>query len=331
MANHTLVKLVVFLTAGVVYENLHELNLNRIKGFGRNKPGLAAVFLVAGLSLAGIPGFTGYISKSILHEAVLESAVVPGFSLVRTKIFEWVFLISGGATLCYMTKLFVCLFVKKNDSEEENLRFAGMKKTYINLPQRMALWVPGTVLAFAGIFLSVKSYSGLYAWHVLSGGLTSVGIGILLYALTALTLDKGGTYRDKWPKWLDLEEKVYRPALLTVIPLTLGLFARIMDKITDKFVLLLRKGVLRDAPLKADRVEGTVFTRFFGHAADVVLAGLKGEETVEPVIETKLAIKAMEQKETNLITMRSLSYGLLLACVGIFVMLGFILVLVFIL
>ncbi len=329
MANHTMVKLAVFLTAGVVFENLHELNLNKIKGFGNKKPFLATVFAVAGLSLAGIPGFTGYLSKSILHEAVLETAHF-GLSGFAVKIFEWIFLISGGATLCYMTKLFLCLFVKKNDSVEERERFLKIKD-YISVPQRAALLVPAVILGFAGILLSVIRFGGLYEWEVLSGGLISVCIGVALYTLTAFTLDKGGVYRNKWPKWLDLEEVVYRPVLLKVLPYTIGFFARILDTVTDKLVVLLRKGVLRDAPLKAERVEGTVFTRFIGHAADVVFAMMRGDDEVEPVIETKLAIKAMETKETNLITMRSLSYGLLLACGGIFVMLCFILILVFIL
>ncbi|MBP5153090.1 MAG: hypothetical protein ILP13_09300, partial [Lachnospiraceae bacterium] len=85
----------------------------------------------------------------------------------------------------------------------------------------------------------------------------------------------------------------------------------------------------RDAPLKPERVEGTVFTRFVGHTMDVIVARLQGKSEVEPEFETKLALKAMEQKENNLVTMRSLSYGLMLACLGIFVMLGFILYLVF--
>ena len=152
----------------------------------------------------------------------------------------------------------------------------------------------------------------------------------MLFALIMLTLNRGGEYRDKWQKWLDLEEKIYRPLLLTVLPLTIGLFARIMDRITDRLALLLRKTVFRDAPIKPERVEGTVFTRFVGHGMDVIVAKLKGKSEVEPEYETRLALRAMEQKENNLVTMRSLSYGLMLACLGIFVMLGFILYLVFI-
>ena len=57
MLNHSLVKLTLFLFAGVVYYNTHQLDLNRIRGFGRGKPLLHGLFLCGACSLAGIPGF----------------------------------------------------------------------------------------------------------------------------------------------------------------------------------------------------------------------------------------------------------------------------------
>lgn len=35
MLNHSLIKLTLFIAAGVVYMNLHALNLDDIRGFGR--------------------------------------------------------------------------------------------------------------------------------------------------------------------------------------------------------------------------------------------------------------------------------------------------------
>ena len=45
MVNHSLIKLVLFLCAGAVFMNLHQLNLNDIRGFGRRKQNLSAGFL----------------------------------------------------------------------------------------------------------------------------------------------------------------------------------------------------------------------------------------------------------------------------------------------
>ncbi len=44
MINHSLIKLVLFMAAGVVYMNTHGLDLNRIRGYGRKKPLLAGIF-----------------------------------------------------------------------------------------------------------------------------------------------------------------------------------------------------------------------------------------------------------------------------------------------
>ena len=65
MMNHSLVKLTLFLLAGVVYCNTHALDLNQIRGYGRGKPLLHGLFLCGACSLAGIPGFLGYISKTL--------------------------------------------------------------------------------------------------------------------------------------------------------------------------------------------------------------------------------------------------------------------------
>ncbi len=73
MINHSLFKLVLFLCAGTVFMNLHQLDLNHIRGFGRNKPALGFCFFAGAAGLAGIPGFSGYVSKTLLHGVGLPS------------------------------------------------------------------------------------------------------------------------------------------------------------------------------------------------------------------------------------------------------------------
>ncbi len=105
MVNHSLIKLALFMIAGVVVMNVHKLNLNEIRGFGRRKPFLQICFLAGALGIAGIPLFNGYVSKTLLHESIVEgighAAGLSGF----LKMSEWIFLISGGMTLAYMKKL----------------------------------------------------------------------------------------------------------------------------------------------------------------------------------------------------------------------------------
>lgn len=94
MLNHSLVKLTLFLFAGVVYYNTHQLDLNRIRGFGRGKPLLHGLFLCGACSLAGIPGFLGYVSKTLVHEAVVELGGGDRAAPAITAV-EWLFLLSA--------------------------------------------------------------------------------------------------------------------------------------------------------------------------------------------------------------------------------------------
>ena len=77
MLNHSVVKLVLFLCAGAVYAGAHTLDINKLKGYGRNKPVLAAAFFIGGCSLAGIPGFCGYLSKTlVITTRILDSSLL---------------------------------------------------------------------------------------------------------------------------------------------------------------------------------------------------------------------------------------------------------------
>ena len=120
MVNHSLLKLALFMIAGVVVMNLHKLNLNEIRGWGRKKPLLKLAFALGGLGISGVPLFNGYISKTMLHEGIVmlieeaETAGVGAFAIHVLATSEWIFLISGGLTFAYMMKLFFCVFVEKN-------------------------------------------------------------------------------------------------------------------------------------------------------------------------------------------------------------------------
>lgn len=327
MVNHTVVKLVVFLVAGVIYQNTHSLDLNKIRGFGRKKPFLMVSFLLGGLSLAGVPGFLGYLSKTALHEALVEATEHLGTGLA--KGIEWTFLISGGLTLCYMTKLFVCVFVEKNNDTETQIRYEETKD-YINFPQRFALIVPALMLLGLGIAIAAKDGFEFMAFHMMKGSLISITIGILLYAILVRKVFIKKDYLNLWPSKLDLENLIYRPIILHFLPVFVGFFMRIMDKAVDSIIMVLRATVYSDKKLDGEIIEGSWFTHKIGHALDVATANRNNEEDVTYNYEHKLAIKLAADRETVSATKRSLSYGLILACAGMFIILGFILYLVFI-
>lgn len=327
MVNHTLVKLVVFLVAGVVYQNIHSLDLNKIRGFGKGKPFLATVFCLGGISLAGIPGFLGYVSKTALHEALVEAT--HGFGPLLSITIEWVFLISGGLTLCYMTKLFICLFIESNKDSCEQNKYLEIKD-YINPMQRVTLIIPALLLPGLGISTMAQKNFEFLKFHMMKGSLISISIGLLLYVFLVRNVFIKEDYINLWPEKLDLEKLIYRPLLLSVLPLTIGFFMRVMDKAVDSVIILLRNTLYSDLPLPVERVEGNWLTHLIGYNVDKRNAKKRGDDEVTYDFEHKLAMWFVEESENTGLTRRSLSYGLLLACIGMFIILGFILYMVFI-
>ena len=151
MLNHSLIKLTLFIAAGVVYMNLHALNLDDIRGFGRKKPLLHIAFLLGALSIACIPPLgSGYNSKSLLHEGLLEligEMQAAGSAWMGYKAIEVLFLISGGLTVAYMAKLYICIFWQKHPTRQAE--FDGMTH-YMNGTTAFALLGSAAALPFLG-------------------------------------------------------------------------------------------------------------------------------------------------------------------------------------
>lgn len=235
MVNHSVFKLVLFLCAGTVFRNLHRLDLNEIRGFGRGKPLLLVSFLLGALGIGGVPLLNGYVSKTLLHEAIVEGAEHCGWPLT---LAEWVFLVSGGLTVAYMTKLFVAVFVEKHPDRQTEF---DAKKQYLSRPAALALGLSAAVIPALGFTATVSMnkiadlavdflHAGPLAHEVrylslenLKGAAISIAIGAAIYLLAVRRrMRKNGDYVNCWPGKLDLEELVYRPLLLKRLPAVFG-------------------------------------------------------------------------------------------------------------
>lgn len=334
MINHSLIKLVLFMAAGVIYMNAHALDLNKIRGFGKKKPLLKIIFLIGALSISGIPMFSGYISKTLLHESIVEYG---GGMLIKT--IEWIFLFSGGMTLAYMSKLFIAIFIESNKDEKLQIKYDEMNH-YMNIESNLALSISALVLFVWGLFPhqimdKVASLGSefmhlqhsnhvvqYFSWNNFSGGLISISIGIIIYCLfIRKVLMKQGEYINRWPNWLDLENILYRPVLLTILPTIARFICRIFDSLLDSIVVLLRKTFYRDSKLPHDIEEGNILTYNIGRILN------KWQEFANKTYHKKqprhrnyvhtLAMKYDEFNEDSLIIGRSLSFGLLLVCFGL--------------
>lgn len=347
MVNHSLIKLALFMAAGVVYMNIHELDLNKIRGFGRGKWFLNFVFLMGALGIGGIPLWNGYVSKTLIHESIVEyielleegHVVSNIYSVGAIKAIEWIFLISGGMTVAYMTKLYVAVFVEKNKDTETQAGFDSLNKSYINLKSKIALGLSAVILPLMGMLpgkimdkaadwgqsIMLLKESGevhYFSFGNIKGALISILIGAVLYfAVIRLFLMKkeedDKSYVNLWPEWIDLENLIYRPVLTKALPFVLGVLARILDSLVDWFVVLLRKTIYRDSPLPEELPEGNKITYFLGSVADFVCGKRRKKGAEQKSYTHILAMKNEAVRENMFIVSRSMSFGLMLFCIGL--------------
>ena len=235
MLNHSLFKLVLFMAAGVVYMNLHKLHLDDVRGFGRGKPLLHFAFLMGAVGLMGVPLFSGYVSKTLIHEGIVEYVEHlshAGHFALPYSAAEWVYLFSGGLTGAYMIKLYICLFWQKHPTEQS--RYDALNGRYMNKLSALALTASGLLVPllgvrpnltmdaiadFAGGFLHAEAPAHAVTYFSLGnlkGACISLTIGALVYLFFIrrfLMKKEERAYLDLWPENLDIEERVYRPMI----------------------------------------------------------------------------------------------------------------------
>lgn len=346
MVNHSLIKLVLFIAAGVVYMNLHKLDLNAIRGFGRKKPLLMFIFLMGALGIGGVPLFNGYISKTLIHEGIVEYIELVSeegaglLSLGALHAIEWIFLISGGLTVAYMTKLFVAIFVEQNEDAALQAKYDQMAGHYMNPVSTTVLTLSAVILPILGFFptLTMNRLADLgqgfmgghspehpvhyFSLGNLKGAMISLVIGALVYLIIVRKwMMKEHTYVNRWPEKLDLENLIYRPVLLSILPMIFGVFCRVLDSFVDTLVVLIRKTILTDRKIPHELEEGTALTGFMAcivqglYVIDHKLRGKRVNKNLD--FAHMLAMRHEQVKESTVVITRSLSFGLLLFCVGL--------------
>ena len=270
MMNHSLIKLVLFVAAGVVYLGCHSLDLNEVRGFaGNDKPWLGTVFVVGAASIAGVPGFSGYVSKTLLHESIVEyihHLEAIGAEATYYRLVEVLFLFAGGLTAAYMTKLCVCLCL---DPKKPGHHVPP--DPYMNRKTMMSLTIGAAALLvfglrpegtmepiahFAAETLGAGTHEGVihyFAWVNLKGALISLAIGAVVYLVFIrrflMAKDYSGqpVYLDRWPDWADLEDRIYRP-VLSALAFWGAAFARTLASVGDAVIRVFRDALHFRAP-----------------------------------------------------------------------------------
>ena len=109
-------------------------------------------------------------------------------------------------------------------------------------------------------------------------------------------------YRSLWPAWLSLEESVYKPLFRWLIRVLMALCRMVCD-LLDLLVLVMRRTLLRDTRDHVRRSPHSSVVRAMSHNSKY-----SQEETADHVGTVLDAFQRMEG---------SLSFALLMACLGL--------------
>ncbi len=142
--NHALFKSLLFLVVGIIYYRIHELNINKISGLARKMPFVTAVFLIGMAGIIGFPGFNGYVSKVLLHEAVVESYQYQGSKLLYYG--EKLFKLTGILTAAYFMKILIPVYLGKMSDNVKNIKNKGSNM------MKLSIGVLGLFIMFIGLF-----------------------------------------------------------------------------------------------------------------------------------------------------------------------------------
>ncbi len=187
IVNHALFKASLFLTVGAVYFRTHELDMYKLGGLWRNMPFTCVAMFIAACGIAGIPGFNGFASKTLLHHSILEAYehsahyAANGLPDFKLRIAEIIFMITAGGTFASNMKLWIFDFFGKRPKKYENIQPAptaikvslglvSIAILFIGLfPNWMLEQIIGPALAYFNFNPASHPYHIIYNIHVAEG------------------------------------------------------------------------------------------------------------------------------------------------------------------
>lgn len=115
--NHAFFKGLFFLAAGSILFRVHQLDMYKLGGLWRKMPVTCFLWCIAALGIMGITLFGGFVSKTLLHEAILEAHSIAGaeglWSAGAIKLAEFLFIATSAGTIAYISKMTYYVFFRR--------------------------------------------------------------------------------------------------------------------------------------------------------------------------------------------------------------------------
>lgn len=271
--NHAIFKVLLFMGVGIIYVVLHELSINKIVGFGTNKKYLKIVFMLGFLAIIGVPGTNGFISKTLLHEALIEAK--HEHLAVFFTIVEYIFVIGGSLTVAYLLKIFVTVFMKSSDE------FYGQFKHHVRKRALFPMAVLGACIVAIGLkpeilfnyLTGITRYFGVEPPHVIEFYTADTVMGFVLPFILGWAVyyvyvngyllkevDGKAIYVNPSLSWIELENDIYRP-VIGLIFIFMSTLLRIVDKGVIYFFVAIKNSFLKLMHIEVNMETATIAQR----------------------------------------------------------------------
>ncbi|MBD3370706.1 hypothetical protein GF402_10115 [Candidatus Fermentibacteria bacterium] len=148
MLNHAIYKSCLFLSGGAVAKRAGTSDLSKLGGYARVMPVTFITFLVASLSISGVPPFNGFASKWLVYQGVIETGRSGGYIWIL-----WLVAAMFGSilTLASFMKLIHAIFL--GQSSERTAKSEGRGET------GASMWIPTVILSILCVVFGVFAIS----------------------------------------------------------------------------------------------------------------------------------------------------------------------------
>ncbi len=219
-ANHALFKACLFLGIGAVAYRAGTADMYALGGLWRRMPFTFACMLVAAAGIAGVPLLNGFVSKCLVHHALVEAHAVSGDTSLRFA--EKVYMLVCAGTAASFIKLLGLVFLGR----PREPRLAQVREAPVPMLLAMALlcipvigigMAPGLVLqgllqpALAGAGIDTAGLQHYLAHEFLSLG--DVGPAVAMVVLGGAIFFLGmrfGWFHLHLPAWMSLSAWLQR-------------------------------------------------------------------------------------------------------------------------
>lgn len=175
---HAFFKAALFLCAGVIIHAFSTGDIHKLRGLRHYLPVTHIVFLVAALSISGIPFFSGFYSK----ESILFSVYQYDHALYYVALF------TSGLTAFYMFRLYFTIFSgKANEMELDDLHTHHHRESWQMALPLIILGIGSILPGYIpfGEFISANGQPVILETHIdftiLPVALSLAGIGLAAY------------------------------------------------------------------------------------------------------------------------------------------------------